>query len=424
MSTPGDAAQLTLNYAKGSAARAPFLFGQRCGSLPDLPGTDAPVPLSSLTPLQISALVEPIVTAMRHTSFYDIMGVSSLVVVLDVNSPLSVCIAAAQETRAASFLVWDPSHGGSGKGRFVAVLTLSTFIRVLVHCHENADQVQHLSNTPLRDLLARSFLKSRPSGSADAAQDRAAGVVHAHPDVSLYDMLGLMIRCNINHVPVCADSLPGGSSSSSSSTAVGADASTGLASAPAGSGSAPTSLVGVAYLPQLLSQVVRIINNPTVNIVPSPSAAGLPYTSLFEVPLSVLPRVGEYQSAREVDGVALWLRPDDTLHTALKLLIDYRVQALPVIDASDGICDSFSRADVIGLEEFGIYNLTQTVQHALARLKHRSVAVCQLSDTVGDVVAHFVGNGVRTVFVVEGERSFVGQLQVVDLLKFLFSASG
>lgn len=385
-----------------------------------------------VTPAQIKQLVDPLVQAMKLTSFYDIMSNSSLVVVLDINSTVAVCVAAAQETRASSFLVWDPYCKQTGKGKFVAILTLTNFIQILIHCHENQDQVSQLSNMPLRELLKQDFAQAvSPRRQQQQQQSSSTGrsninisnsmILHANPDVTLYDLLGIMIENSINHVPILADSDCCSSDQQQ-----------------------PTNLLGVSFLPQLLSQVVRIINNPAISInnnnntnnqlqqqqqqqqSNSPPPA---FTSLFDVPLAQLAGMSRDLSdklnSKNRDGARSWLRADETVYVALQRLIEQGVQALPVINEHGAIIDTFSRADVIGLEDLGVYNLNQPCKLALdTRRKHRSIAVCHLSDTIGDVVAHFVATAARTIFVVSGSSDeFVGQIQVSDLLKFLYHAS-
>lgn len=470
------------------------MFAQRAGSNSDLSGfptsppnvssnfgsssntgnaPGAPLPPQPLSIAQIRGLVEPLVGAMKTTSFYDIMGNSTLVVVLDVNSTVSVCVAAAQESKASSFLIWQPSEGGPasggaaaaaaaasasssssigggkrlpppaplyggasssssmGAGKFIAILTLTNFIQILIHSHEHPDEVAQLANMSLKQLLSMPFAKVR--------QTSLDGIVHAAPDIPLYNLLGLMISNGVNHIPILADS-----------TVMGATGTSGAAPlTPNPRNSAlppPTHLVGVAFLPQLLSQLVRIINNspssstagggmsPTERssaaaaaaaAAAGTSASGSSYSqfaTLFEVPIAMLPAMGPKLNCKVADGAVSWLRAEETVHQALKRLVDYSVQALPIIDERGRIVDTFSRSDVIGLEDLGVYNLNESVQHALYRAKHRSIVVCQMDDTVGDVVAHFVATGVRTIFVVQNEE-FVGQLQVVDLLRFLFSTT-
>ncbi len=459
--------------AKGSSARAPFMFGAQrsSGSLNDLAAAGSganvvsgggqqdaafpstPVPRTPLNNSQIKGLVQPVVGAMRTTTFYDIMGNSTLVVVLDINSTVAVCVAAAQETKASSFLVWQAAASDAagfnaaqlqgqqrrasgaagaasatgGAGRFVAILTMTNFIQILIHCHEHPDQVSQLSNMSLLQLLQMPFARVR--------QLEGGGIVHASPDIPLYDLLGLMIGSGINHVPVLADSTVVGAPSSSSSSPTSAPPTP----VPAG-GNHPTHLVGIAFLPQLLSQLVRIINNsggaaagsggsPISPREPggAATAAASGYASLFEVPLVSLPPAAlPRYNCKAVDGAASWLRADQTVYEGLKRLVDAGVQALPIVDDMGRIVDTFARSDVIGLEDLGVYNLNLPIAAAVARVGHRSIPVCHADDTVGDVVAHFVATGVRTIFVVDKEEvggSFVGQLQVADLLRFLFTAT-
>merc|ERR1712146_663259 len=135
-----------------------------------------------------------------------------------------------------------------------------------------------------------------------------------------------------------------------------------------------------------------------------------------DVPLSQLaslsPELSSKLNSRDRDGVSSWLLPNDTVHIALHRLIEKGVQSLPVIDEmNQSIIDTFSRSDVIGFEDLGVYNLNQPVKQALdIKSRHRNIVVCQLNDKIGDVVAHFVATGVRTIFVVGENEEFVGQI--------------
>jgi CBS-domain-containing membrane protein len=112
----------------------------------------------------------------------------------------------------------------------------------------------------------------------------------------------------------------------------------------------------------------------------------------------------------------------DAVHAALDRLVTAGCNSLPIVDERGTIVDAFSRSDVIGLENFGVYDLTQTLQDALGS-NRTPVPICQMTDTVGDIVAHFVATGAKDMFVVDAEHVFQGQISAEELLHFLYRST-
>ncbi|KAF8561650.1 hypothetical protein P879_04942 [Paragonimus westermani] len=114
---------------------------------------------------------------------------------------------------------------------------------------------------------------------------------------------------------------------------------------------------------------------------------------------------------------------DCALHRALQYFIDFRVSALPVVDAQGRLVDIYAKFDVINLAATRTYrNLDITVYEALnyRRGKFQGVATCQLEDTLESIVDRIVNAGVHRLVIVQDEK-VVGIVSLSDLLRFLIA---
>jgi 5'-AMP-activated protein kinase regulatory gamma subunit len=120
--------------------------------------------------------------------------------------------------------------------------------------------------------------------------------------------------------------------------------------------------------------------------------------------------------------IDLQIASDTPLIDALRIFLEKRVSALPLVDADGKVVDIYAKFDVINLAAEKAYNdLDITVQEAL---KHRSewfegVRSCSESDSLITVVEHIVRAEVHRLIVLNAEQRVVGVISLSDILQHL-----
>ncbi|CAJ1036034.1 putative CBS domain containing protein [Leishmania shawi] len=138
---------------------------------------------------ECATLAAPIADFLRNCSCYDMLGVSTQVVVLDVQAPLSVAFIAAQETRIQSCVLWDPC-----KRQYVGVLTSTDYICILLYCQSHpreADAVALWTIEHWQQVKETQGL-GRPNEKLGAPPGPKSGIVTCKTDTSLHDCLQMM----------------------------------------------------------------------------------------------------------------------------------------------------------------------------------------------------------------------------------------
>ncbi|KAG5466108.1 hypothetical protein LSCM4_01250 [Leishmania orientalis] len=138
---------------------------------------------------ECATLAAPIAGFLRNCSCYDMLGVSTQVVVLDVHAPLSVAFIAAQETRIQSCVLWDPR-----KRQYVGVLTSTDYICILLYCQSHpkeADAVALWTIEHWQEVKEAQGL-GRPKENLGAPPGPKSSIVTCKTDTSLHDCLQKM----------------------------------------------------------------------------------------------------------------------------------------------------------------------------------------------------------------------------------------
>lgn len=381
--------------AHGAAREA---LKEETGAPPTRTAVDA---ISPLPKQRIAALASPILHLISDMQFYSVMGASTQVIVVDIDSPVSVAFIAATESRVSSVLLWDGSAS-----TFAGLLTVTDYIRVLLHCHaEGSSASDSIVGHSIRELVTKDWLKS----TAPAASNFVWGT----PNLTVLDCLGAMIQHKVNRLPILAskafeeeqipDDLPMGVQSGSAAAA-----------SPAPCPAPPTSysVVSVVTFPQLLAHIGRVLLSSDAG------AAG--EESLYDVPLKAL-GVGRHITSLQT-GAIPHITLENTVSDALGVMIEQNVHAVCIRGPNGGIADVVTRSDVLRMESGGAYDVTLPLSEALSwRPAQASAVVCSVNDSFGDVLAHFVNTWVKEMFVVDPETDEVlGQLSMKELLQFLF----
>ncbi|KAG5492495.1 hypothetical protein JKF63_01073 [Porcisia hertigi] len=138
---------------------------------------------------ECATLAAPIASFLRHCSCYDMLGVSTQVVVLDVHAPLSVAFIAAQETRIQSCVLWDPR-----KRQYVGVLTSTDYICILLYCESHPEEADAVALWTIEHWqeVRRAQGLGRSKEKFGALTCQHSGIVTCKTDSSLHDCLQKM----------------------------------------------------------------------------------------------------------------------------------------------------------------------------------------------------------------------------------------
>nr|CAB3265156.1 5'-AMP-activated protein kinase subunit gamma-1-like [Phallusia mammillata] len=115
---------------------------------------------------------------------------------------------------------------------------------------------------------------------------------------------------------------------------------------------------------------------------------------------------------------------DTLIIEALRLFVQNRVSALPVVNSVGKVVDIYAKFDVINLAVQRSYNnLDITVKQALAHRPLRSpdggVLRCYLSETLSAIVKRVVDAEVHRLVVVDSEDHVIGIVSLSDMLSFM-----
>lgn len=151
---------------------------------------------------ECGTLAAPIAAFLRNCSCYDMLGVSTQVVVLDVQAPLSVAFIAAQETRIQSCVLWDPR-----KRQYVGVLTSTDYICILLYCQSHPREADAVASWTIerwrqvKESLGLGKPKEKPLGNSAPRN----GLVVCRTDSSLYDCLSKMREYHVRRIVALAE---------------------------------------------------------------------------------------------------------------------------------------------------------------------------------------------------------------------------
>jgi CBS domain-containing protein len=383
-------------YRRAHGAAREALKEEASGSPPVRPAVDA---IATLPKQRVAALASPILGLISDMQFYSVMGASTQVIVVDMDSPVSVAFIAATESRVSSVLLWD-----GRASTFAGLLTVTDYIRVLLHCHTQGSSASDvIIGMSIRELITKDWVKcSAP-----------ANFVWGTPNLTVLDCLGAMIQHRVNRLPILAskafeeEKLP-------DDIQMGVQPGTAAAASPTPCPPPPTSfsVVSVVTFPQLLAHIGRVL------LSSDDGAAG--DESLYDVPLKALD-VGRHIASLK-NGTIPHTTLSNTVSDALGVMIDHNVHAVCIRGPNGEIADVVTRSDVLRMESGGAYDVTLPLSEALSwRPAQASAVVCSLNDSFGDVLAHFVNTWVKEMFVVDPETDEVlGQLSMKELLQFLF----
>lgn len=332
------------------------------------------------SPTAVAALAQPIYSFLESISCYDVMGNSTQVVVVEVKSLLPVAFMAAQESRVSACVLWD-----SAAQRFCGVMTVTDYIKVLLHCNEHPADVEKVTKMSIHAWREMTGVPNRE-------------LVAVSVDTPISKCLAMMAEHRINRLPVLVQHET----------------------------SPTSSLVSMLNYSQLLGYL-------TQSLFPQGTDGGAPVDAANKLNFEVAStEEGAYKSLMDVQVGNLEIghhtqRPttmtlDTPLVEALKTITTEHVRAVAVVDpASQVIIEVMSRSDVMRTEHGGTFDIKVPLREALSFRIGGTVCVYRATDTLREVLLHFAKTGVKTLFCVDEKNAITGQLELSAVLRFIFS---
>jgi len=104
-----------------------------------------------------------------------------------------------------------------------------------------------------------------------------------------------------------------------------------------------------------------------------------------------------------------------TVEEAVKKMVDYDVECLPVVDANGVLHGLVTFRDIVMKV---IYPLTRTRESKIAKIMSKNLVTCNLNSTVLDVVKTMKNKHLRRIPVVDAKNKLVGLVTDFDLALF------
>jgi len=101
-----------------------------------------------------------------------------------------------------------------------------------------------------------------------------------------------------------------------------------------------------------------------------------------------------------------------TVEEAVKKMVDYDVECLPVVDAKGVLHGLVTFRDIVMKV---IYPLTRTRESKIAKIMSKNLVTCNLNSTVLDVVKTMKNKHLRRIPVVDAKNKLVGLVTDFDL---------
>ncbi|KAJ7980244.1 Sucrose nonfermenting 4-like protein [Quillaja saponaria] len=324
-----------------------------------------------------------------HTA-YELLPESGKVVALDVELPVKQAFHILHEQGIPMAPLWDFC-----KGQFVGVLSALDFILIL------RELGSHGSNLTEEELETHTISAWKEGKVYLNGQNNLHGrtfsrhLIHAGPYDNLRDISLKILQNEVSKVPVIHSSSEDGSF---------------------------PQLLHLTSLSGILKCICRYFRH---------SANSLP---MLQLPISAVPvgtwvpKIGE--SNRRPLAM---LRPSASLSSALNLLVQAQVSAIPIVDDNDSLLDIYCRSDItalakdraythINLDEITIHQALQLGQEAYYpyELRSQRCQMCLRSDSLHKVMERLANPGVRRLVIVEaGSKRVEGIVSLSDIFKFI-----
>ncbi|ETN83867.1 hypothetical protein RB195_009710 [Necator americanus] len=294
---------------------------------------------------------------MKAHKCYDLIPTSTKLVVFDTQLPVRKAFFALVYNGVRAAPLWD-----SEKQRFIGMLTITDFIKILIKHYEAGDKEEKM-----QALEEEQISHWREQFESD--ENGVQPLVTIDPNESLHRAVQVLCESKVHRLPVM-------------------DKNTG----------------NISYI-LTHKRLIKFL---------SLYLGDLPRPAFMERTPKEL-GIGSW-------GDVVTIHVDTPLHDALEIFLRNRVSALPLVDEKGRVVDIYAKFDVISLAAEKSYNrLDCTVQEAL---KNRSdcfegVQCCRETDSLFDVLQAIVRAEVHRLIVTDTEQRVVGIISLSDVLKFL-----
>ncbi|CAI9754175.1 unnamed protein product [Fraxinus pennsylvanica] len=316
---------------------------------------------------------------------YDLIPYSGKVIVFDVEVAVEQAFRDMFDQGLAVVPLWDEHHG-----QIAGMLTASDFMLILLELHRNRAMFtnEDLDMHTISAWKHRKFHHPRDMiRSSVPLQQRS--LIQAGPDESLGGLASRILHNKISAVPIVHS---------------------------AKDGSCPQ-LLHVACLSEILKHVCRHFKHH------------IGYLPLLQQPIGYLP-LGTW--AREVgrasDRPLLTLRTNDSLDSALNLLLEAQISSVPILDDRGNIVSVYSRSDIISLAKDNMYiriqldeiMMSQALEATGKALSRHRYQTCTRFDSLYRVMELLSEPDVRRVIVIEAcSRQIEGIITLRDVFAFI-----
>ncbi|KAL9156501.1 hypothetical protein ABFS82_09G081100 [Erythranthe guttata] len=331
---------------------------------------------------EMDALRRVLSMHLLSTTIYELIPISGKVIALDVEVNVEQAFHVMYESGLTVVPLWD-EHDGQMAG----MLTASDFILILLQLQRNRAA---FANANLQAQTISSWKSCKLQHHRDiigtTAPIHRRPLIHAGPDESLADVASKILQNNISAVPII-HSVNGSN-------------------------------------PQLLHIVClsRILKN-----ICSHFQRHFGYLNILQQPVGYLP-LGTWavEFRRATGRPLLKLNPNETLSSALILLLEAQISSIPIVDNEGNFVNIYSRGDVISLTHDDIYTAVQlnqtTVSQALELTGERGrnrYQTCTRFDSLYRVMELLSEPDVRRVIVIEASTLRVeGIITLRDVFRF------
>lgn len=347
-------------------------------------------PVQSISDAEIEVSRRRISDFLSARTAYDLLPESGKVVALDISLPVKQAFHVLYEQGISVAPLWD-----CNKGEFVGMLSASDFITILRELgnYGAMPSEEELETRTIAAWKDQKMLIRRQSNQSVPPFQRP--LVYVSPYDSLKDVAKRILQNEVATVPVIYSSTQDGSC---------------------------PQLLHLASLSEILKCICRHFRHAAGSML------------LLQQPICAL-RIGTWIPDIGNDGHPLaLLRPNVSLSSALSLLLEANVSAIPIVDESGSLMDIYSRSDITALAKDRVYAHVQldkmSIQQALLLGQDRSTSggsygglrlhMCLRSDTLQKVMECLANPGVRRLICVEaGSKRVEGIISLSDIFKFL-----
>ncbi|KAI8529304.1 hypothetical protein RHMOL_Rhmol12G0214900 [Rhododendron molle] len=303
---------------------------------------------------------------------------SGKVFILDAEMAVKEAFHVMHKQGLAVVPIWD-----SNRRQISAMMTVSDFILILMELHRNYAMLAD-EQLEVHTIFAWKEGKHQPNGEVGGAAQLMFGrpLIGAGPDESLRDVAMKILDYKISTIPIIEESYP--------------------------------LLLHVACLGGILKYMCRHFKN------------NLDYLPLLQHPVGSL-SLGTWTSGVGGARRLLALRPNDTLGSALNLLLRENISSIPIVDGDGSLINIYSRSDITSLAKDDAYTRIRLDQPVISQVLELADGsnryhTCTRSDPLYVVMERLSDPVVRRLIVIDaGSQHVEGIITLSDVFRFILN---